>query len=111
MPQGVVDVLGGVHSGIDAIPGRLGSNVREKGRIDGLASGVREAGKGLAYGWWDGITGLATEPIAGAQKEVSSEGGIRVLNVALKCRDRLVSSREWEEAVRCRRPSRDVADS
>lgn len=71
MPQGVVDVLSGVHSGIDAIPGRLGSDVREKKKIDGLISGVREAGKGLAYGWWDGITGLATEPISGAQKEVS----------------------------------------
>ena len=33
---------------------------------------MREGGKGLFYGWWDGITGLATEPIAGAQKEVSA---------------------------------------
>jgi len=51
------------------IPGKIGSDVRERGKIDGLVSGVREAGKGLAYGWWDGITGLATEPIKGGQKE------------------------------------------
>ena len=70
MPQGVMDLFTGFHSGMDAIPGRLGSNVREKGRVDGLASGVKEAGKGLVYGWWDGITGLVTEPIEGGKKEV-----------------------------------------
>lgn len=72
MPQGVMDLFSGFHSGMDAIPGRLGSQVREKGRVDGLASGVKEAGKGLMYGWWDGITGLVTEPIAGGQKEVGT---------------------------------------
>ena len=71
MPQGVMDLFTGVHSGFDAIPGMLGSDVRERGKVDGLASGVREAGKGLVHGWWDGITGLVTEPIAGGQKEVS----------------------------------------
>jgi hypothetical protein len=84
MPQGVMDLFTGFHSGMDAIPGRLGSSVREKGRVDGLASGVKEAGRGLVYGWWDGITGLVTEPIEGGKKEVcgdspfssSSRGGL-----------------------------------
>lgn len=61
----------GLHSGIAAIPKLLGSDVREKKPVNDLTSGVREAGKGLFYGWWDGITGLATEPYKGAQKEVS----------------------------------------
>lgn len=63
----------GIHSGIAAIPKLLGSNVRPKGEVNDLSSGIREAGKGLFYGWWDGITGLATEPWQGAQKEVSVE--------------------------------------
>jgi hypothetical protein len=61
----------GIHSGISAIPKLLGSNVREKGEVNDFSSGIREAGKGLFYGYWDGITGLATEPWHGAQKEVS----------------------------------------
>jgi hypothetical protein len=60
----------GIHSGIAAIPKLLGSDVRKKGEVNDLGSGIREAGKGLFYGWWDGITGLATEPWQGAQKEV-----------------------------------------
>ena len=70
MPQGVVDLLSGLHSGVDSIPELLGSQVREKGRVDGLVSGIKEAGKGVFYGYWDGITGLVTEPIAGGQQEV-----------------------------------------
>lgn len=61
----------GLHSGIAAIPKLLGSDVREKKPVNDLSSGVREAGKGLFYGWWDGITGLATEPYKGAQREAS----------------------------------------
>lgn len=61
----------GLHHGIAAIPKLLGSDVREKKPVNDLSSGVREAGKGLFYGWWDGITGLATEPYKGAQKEAS----------------------------------------
>lgn len=60
----------GLHSGIAAIPKLLGSDVRKKGEVNDLSSGISEAGKGLFYGWWDGITGLATEPWQGAQKEV-----------------------------------------
>lgn len=50
----------------------MGSTVRERGPIDDFKSGVVEGGKGLMYGWWDGITGLVTEPIEGGKKEVRS---------------------------------------
>ena len=72
IPQGTFDHLMGIHSGIAAIPKLLGSDVRKKGEVNDLSSGIQEAGKGLFYGWWDGITGLATEPWQGAQKEVRS---------------------------------------
>ncbi len=78
MPQGVVDLMSGFHTAADSIPARLGSATREKGRVDGLVSGIREAGKGLVYGYWDGITGLVTEPIAGGQKEVSQHLSARM---------------------------------
>jgi sterol 3beta-glucosyltransferase len=60
-----------VHEGFDSIPKHLGSEIRPRGEVKDLQSGVREAGKGLWWGWWDGITGLVTEPIAGGKKEVS----------------------------------------
>ena len=69
IPQGLADVIMGMHEGFAAIPQQLGSEVRKPGKVDSFSSGVREGGKGLFYGWWDGITGLATEPISGAQKD------------------------------------------
>jgi hypothetical protein len=48
----------------------MGSEIRARGEVNDFGSGVREAGKGLWWGWWDGITGLVTEPIAGGKKEV-----------------------------------------
>jgi sterol 3beta-glucosyltransferase len=54
----------------------MGSQIRERGEVKNFQTGVAEAGKGLWWGWWDGITGLVTEPIAGGKKEVrlSAEG-------------------------------------
>ena len=67
---GIAGIILDLHAGFDMIPGKLGSNVRERGPVDDFQSGVKEGGKGLWYGWWDGITGLATEPIEGGKKEV-----------------------------------------
>ena len=69
VPQGIAGIILDVHEGFDNIPRVLGSTVRERGPVDDFESGVREAGKGLWYGWWDGITGLVTEPIEGGKKE------------------------------------------
>lgn len=65
-----------VWEGIDNLPGMMGSDVREKGKITGFASGCKEAGLGLGYGIWDGITGLVTEPMMGAKRD-GIKGAIR----------------------------------
>jgi UDP:flavonoid glycosyltransferase YjiC (YdhE family) len=43
--------------------------VRQSDKITGIQSGLVAAGKEFGYGFYDGITGLVTQPIAGAQKE------------------------------------------
>ena len=43
--------------------------VRKSDKITGLGSGITAAGKEFGYGFFDGITGLVTQPIAGAKKE------------------------------------------
>lgn len=43
--------------------------VRPVGKVTDLASGIRTAGKELGYGFYDGISGLVTQPIRGAEKE------------------------------------------
>ena len=65
----MLDLVVGVYEGIDNIPKMMGSPVRQRGTVDSFSSGVKEGSKGLFFGWWDGITGLVTEPIHGAQKE------------------------------------------
>lgn len=55
---------------MENIPRLLGSDVRERGKVDDFSSGIKEAGKGLFYGYADGIAGLVTEPIEGGKKEV-----------------------------------------
>ena len=91
----MLDLIIALHEGFDAIPTKLGSEVRPRGQVDDFGSGVIEGGKGLFWGWWDGITGLATEPVAGGKKEVSREGMpmlmIRVLWASLKAWDVPVS--------------------
>ncbi|KAL2002776.1 hypothetical protein VTN02DRAFT_5994 [Thermoascus thermophilus] len=42
--------------------------VREAHRVTGIKSGFKAAGKELGYGFYDGISGLATQPLAGARK-------------------------------------------
>lgn len=69
--SGMLDIIVTVYEGFDAIPKRIGSSVRERGPIEDIQTGLREGGKGLWWGWWDGITGLVTEPVEGAKKEVS----------------------------------------
>ncbi|KKY14600.1 putative udptransferase [Phaeomoniella chlamydospora] len=40
--------------------------VRENRKVTGIASGFKEAGKELGFGFYDGFTGLVTQPINGA---------------------------------------------
>jgi hypothetical protein len=71
IPQGMLDLVVGLHEGFESVPRLLGSRVRERGPVENFGTGVIEGGKGLWWGWWDGITGLVTEPVEGARKEVS----------------------------------------
>ena len=43
--------------------------VRKPERITGIQSGFKAVGKELNYGFYDGITGLVTQPLKGAEKE------------------------------------------
>lgn len=43
--------------------------VRPQERIIDFKSGVKAVGKEFGYGWYDGVTGLVTQPWKGAQKE------------------------------------------
>ncbi|KAI0385585.1 putative glucosyl/glucuronosyl transferase [Hypomontagnella monticulosa] len=46
--------------------------VRPQERIGDLKSGVKAIGKEFGFGWYDGVTGLFTQPWKGAQKEGAS---------------------------------------
>ncbi|TFK45549.1 glycosyltransferase family 1 protein [Heliocybe sulcata] len=69
IPRGIVDIIASVHEGFSNAPKLYGSEVRQSDRVTGFKSGVKEAGKGFFYGYYDGITGLVREPVAGAKKE------------------------------------------
>lgn len=45
------------------------TTVRKQDRVTDLQSGLMAAGKEFGYGFYDGITGLVTQPIQGARKE------------------------------------------
>ncbi|KAG6831242.1 hypothetical protein H0H87_005808 [Tephrocybe sp. NHM501043] len=69
IPQGLFTIVASVHEGFHNAPKMYGSKVRDTGKVTGFVSGVKEAGKGLFYGYYDGITGLVREPVEGAKKE------------------------------------------
>ncbi|KAJ1310549.1 hypothetical protein OPQ81_007279 [Rhizoctonia solani] len=69
IPRGVVNIIGGVSEGFHNVPRMYGSEVRERGPVSNFTSGITEGAKGLFNGYKDGITGLVTEPLAGARKE------------------------------------------
>ena len=45
------------------------TTVRKSEKITDLQSGLKAAGKEFGFGFYDGITGLVTQPVAGARKE------------------------------------------
>ena len=49
--------------------------VRPQEKVTGLASGLKVAGKEFGFGLFDGITGLITQPMRGAEKE----GGVGLI--------------------------------
>ncbi|KAG8695793.1 hypothetical protein FRC09_008927 [Ceratobasidium sp. 395] len=69
IPRGVMCIIGSISEGFHNVPSLYGSDVRPTGPIDDVGSGFKEGAKGLFYGYYDGITGLVKEPLAGAKKE------------------------------------------
>ncbi|KII89415.1 glycosyltransferase family 1 protein [Plicaturopsis crispa FD-325 SS-3] len=76
IPKGVMEIVISIHDGFRNVPKLYGSKVRQPGKVTDFSSGVKEAGKGLFYGYYDGITGLVTEPMRGA-KEGGFVGAIK----------------------------------
>ncbi|RPA72901.1 UDP-Glycosyltransferase/glycogen phosphorylase [Ascobolus immersus RN42] len=54
--------------GFHNAPLLYGDTIRPPEHITGIQSGVRAAARGLGLGFWDGITGLVTQPLAGAKE-------------------------------------------
>ncbi|KAG8929704.1 hypothetical protein FRC02_005216 [Tulasnella sp. 418] len=69
IPRGIIQIVDSVHEGFQNAPKLYGSEVRQPGDVTDFSSGVKEAGRGFFYGYYDAITGLVTEPIKGAKKE------------------------------------------
>ncbi|KAK8853459.1 hypothetical protein IAR55_004166 [Kwoniella newhampshirensis] len=69
IPRGMMNIVNSISEGMDNIPRLIGSSTRARPEVDDFESGVREGAKGVFYGYWDGITGLVTEPVEGAKKE------------------------------------------
>ncbi|TID26462.1 Glutathione reductase [Venturia nashicola] len=67
-----MDVLLGISKGFHNMPRLYGEEVRQTDRVTGIKSGFRVAGKELGLGFFDGITGLVTQPLQGAKKEGAS---------------------------------------
>lgn len=69
IPQGIMKIVFSVHEGFQNVPELYGSKVRKPGKVTGFTSGLKEGGKSIFYGYYDGITGLIKEPVQGAKKE------------------------------------------
>ncbi|WVR09693.1 hypothetical protein IAU60_006768 [Kwoniella sp. DSM 27419] len=69
IPRGMMNIIDNISEGMDNIPRLIGSSSRERGKVNDFESGVKEGAKSVFFGYWDGITGLVTEPVEGAKKE------------------------------------------
>ena len=65
-----MDFTLGLARGFHNAPKLYGDDtVRPQGKVTDLQSGLKAAGKEFGYGFYDGITGLVTQPLKGAEKE------------------------------------------
>ncbi|KAJ7272823.1 UDP-Glycosyltransferase/glycogen phosphorylase [Mycena rebaudengoi] len=69
IPRGVMEIVSLTHEGLYNAPKLYGSEVRKTGKVTSFSSGLKEGGKSLFFGYYDGITGLVREPLAGAKKD------------------------------------------
>ncbi|KAF9009574.1 glycosyltransferase family 1 protein [Cyathus striatus] len=69
IPQGIKKIIYSVHEGFQNMPKLYGSNAapRAAPQVTDFKSGLKEGGKSLFYGYYDGITNLVKEPLRGAK--------------------------------------------
>ncbi|GAM35041.1 hypothetical protein TCE0_015r03036 [Talaromyces pinophilus] len=65
-----MEISVGLTRGFHNFPKLWGDDtVRPQEKVSDFKSGVMAVGKEFGYGWYDGVTGLVTQPWKGAQKE------------------------------------------
>ncbi|KAG8774287.1 hypothetical protein FRC12_002076 [Ceratobasidium sp. 428] len=88
VPDGIRSSLEGLHQGLKNSPKIYGGTVRESGKVSGFRSGMREGGKDLVHGFYDGFTDLVREPVNGFKQAgvIGAVGGIvtGAMNAVLK---------------------------
>ncbi|PQE13488.1 glycosyltransferase family 1 protein [Rutstroemia sp. NJR-2017a WRK4] len=68
-----IDLSMSITEGFHNAPKLWGDDtVRAPQKVSDLKSGAKAVGKEFAFGWYDGVTGLVTQPLKGAQKEGAS---------------------------------------
>jgi hypothetical protein len=71
--QSPMDLSMGITTGFHNAPKLWGDDtVRRPQRVSDIKSGFKAMGKEFGYGWYDGVTGLFTQPWKSAQKEGTS---------------------------------------
>ena len=71
--QSPMDLSMSITEGFHNVPKLWGDDtVRPQQQVSDLKSGAKAVGKEFAFGWYDGVTGLVTQPWKGAQKEGTS---------------------------------------
>ncbi|KAJ4342528.1 hypothetical protein N0V95_006929 [Ascochyta clinopodiicola] len=71
--QSPMELSLGITKGFHNVPKLWGDDtVRRQERVSDFRSGVKAVGKEFGFGWYDGVTGLVTQPWYGAQKEGAS---------------------------------------
>lgn len=71
--QGPVDISVNLTRGMHNIPKLWGDNtVRPQERVSDFRSGVKAVGREFGFGFYDGVTGLVTQPWKGAQDSGAS---------------------------------------
>lgn len=71
--QSPIELSMSITEGFHNAPKLWGDDtVRPPQQVSDFKSGTRAVGKEFAFGWYDGVTGLVTQPWKGAQKEGAS---------------------------------------
>jgi hypothetical protein len=73
LTTGPMEIALSMNKGLYNLPKAWGDDtVRHPDRVTGFRSGFKAAGKDFGLGWYDGITGLVTQPWKGAQRDGAS---------------------------------------